>query len=265
MCELFGMSARKPTAVSPYLELLGSRGGGSGPHADGWGIAWYDGRAAEVYKQPEPAAHSRCFWMLAETPRASALVVAHLRKANPPEVGRAWANTHPFEREMGGHAWVFAHNGKLPGIEADPRFATRRFRPVGDTDSERAFCFLMERLTDEVPAAPGLISSGHLEATLRDAVATLSTLGELNFLLADGFHLVAYATGRLHLLERPCRTDACEDAAVLLATEPLTAEEWTPLPRETIHVFAMGRRLVAPSRRPPAMLCLPKPHPHEVS
>ena len=70
-----------------------------------------------------------------------------------------------------------------------------------------------------------LISSSHLEAALREAVATLSTLGELNFLLADGFHLVAYATGRLHLLERPCRTDACEDAAVFLATEPFAAEE----------------------------------------
>lgn len=257
MCELFGMSARKPTAVNPYLELLGARGGGSGPHADGWGIASYNGRAAEVYKQPEAAAHSRCFSMLAETPRASALVVAHLRKANPPEVGRAWANTHPFEREMGGHAWVFAHNGKLAGIQDDPRFATRHFRPVGGTDSEHAFCFLLERLTDEVPPAPGLISSGHLEATLRDAVAALSTLGEFNFLLADGFHLVAYATGRLHLLERPCRTGACEDAAVLLATEPLTAEAWTPLPRESIHVFAIGRILVAPSRNPLPMHCSP--------
>jgi glutamine amidotransferase len=244
MCELFGMSARKPIAVNAYLELLGPRGGGSGPHADGWGIAWYTGRAAEVYKQPESAAHSRCFSMLAETERASALMVAHLRKANPPEVGRAWANTHPFEREVGGYTWVFAHNGKLPGIHADPRFATRRFLPVGDTDSERAFCYLMERLVDEVPPAPGRISSGHVEATLRDAVEALSTLGELNFLLSDGLHLIAYATGRLHLLERPCRTEGCEDAAVLLATEPLTGEEWTPLPRGRIHVFAIGRRIV---------------------
>jgi glutamine amidotransferase len=139
--------------------------------------------------------------MLAESPRASSLVVAHIRKANPPEIGRAWANTHPFERELGGNAWVFAHNGKLAGIHGSPTFATTRFLPVGDTDSESAFCFL----------------------------------------LADGLHLVAHATGRLHMLERPCRTVECEEAAVLLATEPLSAEDWTPLERGSIHVFAAGR------------------------
>lgn len=242
MCELFGMNARRPTAVSGFLALLGPRGGGTGPHADGWGIAWYDGRAAEIYKQPEAAADSRCFSMLADMPRTSALVIAHLRRANPPEFGRGRANTHPFEREMGGHTWVFEHNGKLAGIHADPRFATSRFRPVGDTDSEAAFCYLLERLGAEVPSAPGHISGGHLEASLRDAVETLSTLGEFNFLLSDGFHLIAHATGRLHMLERPCSADGCEDAAVILATEPLTAEAWTPLPHGIIHVFAMGRR-----------------------
>lgn len=76
---------------------------------------------------------------------------------------------------------MFAHNGKLAGIHADPRFATTRFRPVGDTDSEAAFCYLLERLSAEVPRAPGHVSGGHLEAWLREAVETLSTLGEFNF------------------------------------------------------------------------------------
>jgi predicted glutamine amidotransferase len=241
MCELFGMSARQPGAVSAYLELLGPRGGGSGPHADGWGVAWYEGRAAQVLKEPEAAAHSRCYSMLAESPRASSLVVAHIRKANPPEIGRAWANTHPFERELGGNAWVFAHNGKLTGIHGSPTFATTRFLPVGDTDSESAFCFLLETLAAVVPPAPRQISSGLLGGALRDAVAKLSHLGEFNFLLADGLHLVAHATGRLHMLQRPCRTEDCEEAAVLLATEPLSAEDWTPLERGSIHVFAAGR------------------------
>jgi glutamine amidotransferase len=253
MCELFAMSARKPSSVNAYLGALGARGGGSGPHADGWGIAWYEGRAASVFKEPEPAAHSPCFSMLTTTRRESALVVAHVRKANPADVGRAWANTHPFEREMGGYSWVFAHNGKLPGIHEDPAFATRRFVPVGDTDSERAFCFLLERLADGQPPPPGRISSGQLESRLRGADAALSTLGELNFLLSDGFHLIAYATGRLHLLEHPCRSEGCDDAAVWLATEPLTSEEWRPLQRGSLHVFAMGRRVASSSTSPPRL------------
>lgn len=242
MCELFGMSARRPAGVSDYLDLLRPRGGGSGPHSDGWGIAWYEGRAAQVFKEPEAAAHSRCFSMLADSHRASSLVVAHIRKANPPEIGRAWANTHPFEREMGGNSWVFAHNGKLPGIHGNPTFATSRFLPVGDTDSEAAFCYLLERVAEFVPPVPGQISSAKLGAALRDAVADLSMLGEFNFLLADGFHLVAYATGRLHFLERPCLSPECGEAAVLLATEPLSEEDWRPLDRGSIHVFALGQR-----------------------
>jgi glutamine amidotransferase len=188
--------------------------------------------------------------MLAESPRASTLVVAHIRKANPPEIGQAWANTHPFEREMGGNAWVFAHNGKLAGIHGNPRFATSRFLPVGDTDSESAFCFLLERLALVVPPAPRQISAEQLGATLHDSVEALSMLGEFNFLLADGVHLVAHATGRLYLLERPCCNAECEEAAILIATEPLTAEDWKPLEHESIHVFAGGRRVGSTPVRP---------------
>jgi predicted glutamine amidotransferase len=107
--------------------------------------------------------------------------------------------------------------------------------------------FFMERLADCQPTPPGRISSGQLESRLRGAVAALSTLGELNFLLADGFHLIAYATGRLHLLEHPCRAEGCGDAAVWIATEPLTSGEWKPLPRGSLHVFAMGRRVASAS------------------
>lgn len=251
MCELFGMSARRPGGVSAYLGLLGPRGGGSGPHADGWGVAWYEGRAAQVFKEAGAAAHSRCYSMLAESPRASTLVVAHIRKANPPEIGQSWANTHPFEREMGGKAWVFAHNGKLAGIHGDPRFATTRFLPVGDTDSESAFCFLLERLAEVVPPAPRQVTAARLAAALREPVAELSLLGEFNFLLADGVHLVAHATGRLHLLERPCHDAECEEAAVLVATEPLSAEDWRPLEPGFIHLFAAGRRIGSTSARTP--------------
>jgi len=61
MCGLFGMSARKPCPADAYLEALGARDGGLGPHADGSGIARYEGGGASVFKEPEPAALSRCF------------------------------------------------------------------------------------------------------------------------------------------------------------------------------------------------------------
>jgi glutamine amidotransferase len=146
MCELLGMSARHPTDVNHSLALLRPRGGQIGPHADGWGVAFYEGRAARVFKEPTPAADSQCLAFIAEYNYQSTIVIGHIRKANPPELGRASANTHPYSRELGGRSWVFAHNGKLPGITKDPRFALTRFKPIGDTDSEHVFCFLLDRI-----------------------------------------------------------------------------------------------------------------------
>jgi predicted glutamine amidotransferase len=146
MCELLGMSARHPTDVNHSLALLRPRGGEIGPHADGWGVAFYEGRAARVFKEPVPAAESRCLAFIAEYNYQSTLVIGHIRKANPPDIGRSSANTHPFSRELGGRAWVFAHNGKLPGLREDPRFSPGRFQPMGETDSEHAFCFLLDRI-----------------------------------------------------------------------------------------------------------------------
>jgi glutamine amidotransferase len=79
-------------------------------------MAFYEGRAARVFKESVPAAQSRCLAFISDYDFRSTTIIAHIRKANPPEIGRAPANTHPFERELGGRSWVFAHNGKLPGI-----------------------------------------------------------------------------------------------------------------------------------------------------
>lgn len=150
MCELFAMSSNQPTDVNHSLALLRPRGGALGPHADGWGVAFFEGRAARVFKEPMPAAESRCLAFIADYDFQSSMVIAHLRKANPARVGRASANTHPFEREWNGRSWVFAHNGVLPGLRDSAEFVLDRFRPLGDTDSEDAFCLLL----DAIAAAP---------------------------------------------------------------------------------------------------------------
>jgi hypothetical protein len=71
------------------------------------------------------------------------------------------------------------------------------------TRRESALVALLERLAEGLPPPPGRISSALIESRLRHAVAALSTLGEFNFLLADGFHLVAYATDELAHVATP--------------------------------------------------------------
>ena len=239
MCELFGMSARFPTDVNRSLALLRPRGGDIGPHSDGWGVAFYEGRAARVFKEPVPAAQSGCLAFMSDYGFQSNLVIGHIRRANPEKFGRTSANTHPFEREFGGRSWVFAHNGKLDGLRDDSRFVSRRFKPIGETDSELAFCLLLdaialageiEDLTDEA-----------VIAAIKPLIDAFGRIGEFNFMLGDGARLYVHAHTRVSVLRRICRESGCEQEVVLLATAPLTQEDWMPL--SGLHVFAGGREL----------------------
>ena len=239
MCELLGMSARRATDVNHSLALLRPRGGEIGPHADGWGIAFYEGRAARVFKEPIPASESRCLAFIAEYDYRSTVVVGHIRKANPSRFGRASANTHPFHRELGGRSWVFAHNGKLPGIE-HPRFDPRRFQPIGETDSERAFCFLLDRVAERWSGGPPLAPQVLVDI-LAAPVEELAALGEFNMLMSDGASLVAFANTRLHTVTRRCVEEGCAQEVLVLATSPLTDEAWQPMPAGAVQVFVEGR------------------------
>ena len=63
----------------------------------------------------------------------------------------ALENCHPFVRELWGRYWVFAHNGNLENFH--PRLHAA-FRPVGATDSERAFCWLMQEFAKSHAGVP---------------------------------------------------------------------------------------------------------------
>lgn len=247
MCELLAMSANRPAEVGKYLSRLIPRGGRTGPHADGWGVAYYEGRAARVFKDPAPAAESRFLAMLAQHPFRSTAVIAHIRLANPAIFGRATANTHPFEREWNGRSWVFAHNGKLPGIHERELPEDCRFEPLGDTDSELAFCHILDAIARGIGRQRDF-SPAMLAHTITPVVKELAALGEFNFILSDGECLYVHAHTNLHRLQRA--GDAADGSAemVLLATAPLTAEPWQSLAPQRIHIFRRGRPLVEPRR-----------------
>lgn len=251
MCELFAMSANCPTDVNHSLALLKPRGGQIGPHTDGWGVAFYENRAARIFKEPVPAAESRCLAFISEYDFQSTMVIAHIRRANPERVGRASANTHPFEREWNGRSWVFAHNGVLPGVRDSSEFVLRRFRPLGETDSEYAFCVLMDAIAASHADASREPTADRIVETIRPLVDRLAELGEFNFLLGNGDSLIAHAHTRLHALQRNCHTDGCKRDVVLLATSPLTNERWMKLAERCIHVYANGCRStdITPTRR----------------
>ena len=147
MCELFAMSSRLPAGVELCLEELARHGGATGPHKDGWGIANYaDDGAVRLYKEAEPASESEWVDFIETHSIRSTIVLSHIRRATQGK--RSLMNTQPFRRELGGSCHVFAHNGDLSDIHHNLGFPLGFHRPIGDTDSEYAFCSLLFRLEE---------------------------------------------------------------------------------------------------------------------
>lgn len=236
MCELLALSARHPTHLHVSMETLARHGGGSGPHRDGWGVAYLQDRDVLLVREPRSAHDSRCLAFLqAENPTAE-IILAHVRLAT--QGTRALRNTQPFCRELGGRVHLFAHNGMLRGIEDDPRFRPGLARRVGETDSEYAFCALLERLRAlwrvdqagplEIPATPPLAARLELIAQF---AAELRPLGPANFLYTDGELVFAHGHRRhsarglieppgMHLLCRACAAapERCDEAGASAAS-----------------------------------------------
>ena len=140
MCELFGASSSTPRTFSRWLRPFRLRGGESADNPDGWGVAFWSGGHPHIEKSPEPGWSSTRFLQLSEG-LASDLVIAHVRKARHPPVP-SLENTHPFVHACCDRDWVFAHNG-LVSDSVDQLALNPSCHPVGETDSEHAFCQIL--------------------------------------------------------------------------------------------------------------------------
>ena len=122
-----------------------------------------------------------------QTRSPKALVsIAHIRKATRGVV--ALENCHPFSRRWGAQTWVFAHNGDLQG--AIP--LGDRYLPDGSTDSEAAFCWILEQLDHS-----GVDSSNAAAVfeQLHHCAAQLAERGTFNALITTDEHWQPFQAG----------------------------------------------------------------------
>jgi len=262
MCELFAMSSRYPTSVGFSLETLARRGGHDGPHKDGWGVAYFEEHDVFLLRESSPAAESGLVRFMEKNGPPSNLVISHIRLAT--QGSPALRNTQPFQRELGGHAHVFAHNGDMPGIREFCELGSGRFMPVGDTDSEYAFCCLLERLSELWVRDSG--QSPSIEARLAvvaEFAGTMRGLGPFNFVYSDGEALFVHSHRRkgsdgqerppgLHMLVRSENQQAVDltksgvimaplaQELALVASVPLTDETWEPIAEGEVVALARG-------------------------
>jgi len=251
MCQLLGMNCNVPTDICFSFAGFRARGGLTDHHRDGWGIAFFEGRGVRVFLDPAPSAHSPVAELVNRYPIRSLNVIAHIRKATQGEI--RLENTHPFQRELWGRYWIFAHNGNLKDF-APP--LSGRFLPVGSTDSELAFCHILDTLAARFPA--GKPAPAELHAALRELAREIGSRGEFNFLLSDGDWLFAHCSSRLcyivrrapfaeaHLADEDLTVDfrrltGPQDRVAVIATTPLTDNEhWTQIAPGNLVAFRDG-------------------------
>ena len=247
MCQLLGMNANTPTDVMFSFTGLATR---AEEHKDGFGIAFFEGRGLRHFVDHHSARVSPLAELVRNYPIKSDNVIAHIRKATQGQV--ALENTHPFQRELWGRYWVFAHNGNL--IDFNPRLHAA-FRPVGQTDSERAFCWLMQELSKAHCDVPSIEELSH---TLRELMPQLNRHGTFNMLLSNGQALWAHGSTHLHYLLRRhpfgrvqlqdedlsvdfAQQTTVHDQVAVIATEPLTLDEpWVKFSPGELKVFVNG-------------------------
>lgn len=247
MCQLLGMNGNTPTDIVFSFTGFCTR---AEEHKDGFGIAFFESSGVRLFVDAQSARTSPVADMVRRYPIRSDNIIAHIRKATQGRV--ALENTHPFQRELWGRYWVFAHNGDLKHFS--PRLHSS-FKPVGNTDSELAFCWLMQELSKAHASVPSI---PELTSTLRELVPQIASHGTFNFMLSNGEALWAHCSTKLCYLVRqhPFReaklqdddisVDFAEltttsDRVAVVVTEPLTRnEEWTYFNPGELKVFAAG-------------------------
>ena len=247
MCQLLGMNANTPPAVRFSFTGFATR---AEEHKDGFGIAFFEDKGVRLFVDQHSARESPVADMVRRYPIKSENIVAHIRKAT--QGGVALENTHPFVRELWGRYWVFAHNGDLKGFA--PRLHGA-FRPVGDTDSEAAFCWLMQELAKAHASVPSI---EELSVTLAELMPQVARHGVFNALLCNGQALWAHcSTNLFHIVrQHPFRRASLQDDDVtvdfaehtsphdrvaVVVTEPLTKDEsWLAFAPGEMRVFVDG-------------------------
>jgi predicted glutamine amidotransferase len=252
MSQLLGMNCNLPTDICFSFTGFRRGGGGTDSHSDGWGIAFFEGKGVHLFRDPLPSAESPVADFVRNYPIHTLNVIAHIRKSAQGPTGLE--NIHPFIRELWGRYWVFAHNGHLPHFRPA---LDGSFLPVGNTDSELIFCWLLQSLRQRFGMTPP--PRDELFDVLGELTLLLAGSGIFNYLLSNGDGLFAHCSTELSYIIRcapfaePCLQDedvrvdfrqftTFDDRVAVIATKPLTDNEiWQTIPRGSLWLFHRGQ------------------------
>jgi len=251
MCQLLGMNCAAPTDVTFSFTGFAARGGVTDHHADGFGIAFFEDKACRLFIDQHASCSSPIADLIKRYPIKSKNTIAHIRKATQGRI--ELENCHPFMRELWGRHWIFAHNGDLQHYQPT---LTGVYQPIGTTDSELAFCSILQGLRERFPAEQPPLPE--LFAALGELTRTITQHGVFNFLMSNGQAQFAHCSTHLqylvrrwpfstaHLIDADMSIDFAryttpEDQVAVIATQPLTDDEvWTAFAPGDLSMFQDG-------------------------
>ena len=256
MCQLFAASFNEKLNITYSFRGFRTRGEGN-PH--GWGLAWYPHSAVQIMKEPIKAGKSDLADFLQNYQEVrSKIFIGHVRRRSAG--GTNYSNTHPFGREYEGVDYSFAHNGTV----STDNLLKDYFKPVGSTDSERAFCHLMNKIKGENISR---LSESHF-GQIRNILVDINREGNFNCIFSDGNYLFCYHDynsynglcylkreapfQRTRYLDEDIEVDfsAHKDPGqkgFVVATSPLTHETWTNFEGGELIVFKDGEKVYSSS------------------
>jgi len=242
MCQLLGVCSNKKVDIELSLREFRHRGK---RHSHGWGFGFYDEEKKEwiVIKKPRSLSEEN----IEKEPfnSKSKIIIGHVRLASCGKI--VHENTHPFKKEE----YIFAHNGTVSQIINLPDFELKTIKPEGETDSEYAFCYILEKIKEN--------SERDIKEILKEEAEKIKNFGRFNFLFSDGNILYAYGDDSLYFCKRKfpfgyvkLKDDqfkidlggikAKDEKAIIVATEPLTEnEKWIKI--SGLKIFKDGEVL----------------------
>jgi transglutaminase-like putative cysteine protease/predicted glutamine amidotransferase len=177
------------SASSPFIKIkLPEQLYGS--HPLGWGVAWYPNDSQAAIVQKDPAARGADIQIDALEDWDNYRSSVFFCKAKGAAKGYTHHETQPFSRSFAGHDWLFMHNGdldkeKLAKLHTDK---SRFLEPVGKTDSELAFCYLLGKMMETDARRLGDVPYDILLGWFEQ----LDALGSADMCISDGVTIAVF-------------------------------------------------------------------------
>lgn len=236
------------------------RGGGSGPHKDGWGIGIYAGASSRIIKEPKPAFESKKAKEIesGDVNLTSKIFVCHIRRAASSCC--CLENTQPFKRRLFDQDWLFVHNGGdglAKYYNSHNKKVSGCFNPKGDTGSERGFVLILNALKEK--NARNIADQRDIIEKMANDIARSGA--HFNIIMSNSEYLFCYYSGynSLFYVERSYENNKhliLKDAgdtvdisemknrgekAIIVATKKLTTgEDWIPFSPLELKIFHDG-------------------------